>query len=236
MAAMVPCSHCKQPLENGAAYCPRCFLAVRWQGDRALPWIPEVPIGHPIMRLDLRHERPPGMKEGDLDLDNGVKMRSHPSGLHFEVPAGKAFESSIPFLRRRDQIARASFVALDPSTIFQVVVRRDNAGEASTQVGLSVCSGDRKARILRMTSGPKLSKATSLSEWTAHPGIGPVGQPTDIELRAFGPTLEAWIGGQLLARLHEPRLGVGWPGVRIEARGAPARAIWLGFEAREVIL
>ena len=66
-----PCSYCKQLIADGAGYCPSCFLAVRWGPSGAVAWIPEVPIGHPILRLDLRQERPPGMKEEDHTLANG---------------------------------------------------------------------------------------------------------------------------------------------------------------------
>lgn len=174
------------------------------------------------------------MKEGDFTVGTSVRVSQHGLGLGVELQAGRAFESAVPFVRRRDHCARASFIAYDPSIVFQVVARRDSVGEASTQYALSVSPGRRAFRVLRVTSGPTKSGATPLLDWRPCQRMGGVGELVDCELRALGATLEARVGGEVVARVHEPRLGVGWPGARIEAEGAAGRAVWASFEVREV--
>src|SRR5262245_50510040 len=104
------CSHCRHPLTVAEAYCPRCALMVRWEGTRATPFYPEIRAGRELLGIDLARERPPGMAEGPVVVPGCARGTQHDAGLWFEIVAGKAFESSIPFLRSRDQCARAVFI------------------------------------------------------------------------------------------------------------------------------
>lgn len=232
---MALCPHCKAALSTSppVRYCPRCFLALTWSGATPQPNLPAVNAGATLLWVDLRRERMPGMKDGNFDVGSSVKITQQAGGLGVQLAGGKAFESAVPFLRRRDHCARALFTAVDPAITFEVVVRRDTAGEAATQVALAVSPQRQAARILRITSGATKTIATPLTDWQKDPRMT-VGQPVECELRALGPTLEARLYDRVIARVHEPRLGVGWPGVRIEAEANAGRAIWTGFDVREV--
>src|SRR6185436_19304880 len=102
------CSWCRAPLAPGAHFCARCLLAVRWEGHRAVPVLPEVRAGNVLLRLNLVNERPPGLDEQGA-VANGSRWSPHASGMGIEMPGGKAFDSQVPFLRRRDLCVRAGF-------------------------------------------------------------------------------------------------------------------------------
>lgn len=231
-----PCPHCHGPLSTAppSRYCARCFLAVHWTSEGPQPWLPDVKAGETLLRVDFRHERLPGMDTGDISSDGNTRMTPHAFGLGMELRGGGFFEADIPFLRRRDLCARTTFIVYDPSISLQVMLRRDNVGLGCTQYALAVSPARQAACIFRVTSTLAARIATMLVDWQRHPAIG-FGHPIECELRAQGATLEARIGGDVLTRVHEPRLGIGCPGVRIEPGGAPVRLVWIGFEVREVV-
>jgi hypothetical protein len=231
---VIPCPACKAQVEPGQPYCRCCRVVLRFESGKAFAVHPPIRPGAVLMTLDLSRERPPGMATGEKELPNGVKYGHHPSGLRIDIPVAKAFESSIPFLRRRDMCVRASLVALDPSAHLQLTARRENIGEASSQYALIVSPVRQAARLVRIVSSVKASTQSIVVDWLTHQAIAPVGSANDMELRVLGPTIEGLVGGQRIFVTHEPTLGVGYPGVRFEAIGQPAHALWLGFEVREV--
>lgn len=173
------------------------------------------------------------METGEISRGGDTRMTQHPLGLGLEIGRDGVFVSDVPYLRRRDLCARATFIAYDPSIMFQVLLRRDTVGLASTHYALALSIARQAGCIIRVTSTHVATHATLLIDWQRHPAIG-MGHPVECELRAQGATLEARIAGHVLARVHEPRLGIGCPALRVEADDAPGRAVCVGFEIREV--
>jgi hypothetical protein len=206
---------------------------VRIESGRAVAVYPNVTAGAFIASYDLAVSRPLGVGREDFTFPSGIRGTGKPDGLLVEVPAKKAFTATFPIVRRRDMCIRANFVALNPSVEFSLVLRSDTCGKASTQYTLAFRPGARTTRLTRLASSPDLSVSTALTAWQAT-DFAPVGQANDVEFRAFGTTLEGLVMGRRIVVVHDPTLGVGAPGIRIEASDGPARCLWRGLELREV--
>ncbi|HEY8072819.1 MAG TPA: hypothetical protein VIF62_01885 [Labilithrix sp.] len=231
---MLACPACATPIEQGSHVCSGCGLFVRIEGGRATPVYPDVRPGAVLASHDLVRTRPPGMNRGTRTLENGVRVSEVAEGLALELPGGQAFRSGISLVRRRDVCVRANFVASDPSVRFSLVARCELMGKATTHYSLIFDMGKLLVRLERVIASPKITIATPLTEWRPAAGLLPVGQPNDVELRAFGATLEGLVSGRRVLVFHDPVLGVGYPGIRVEAIGAAGRCLWRGLEIREV--
>ena len=231
---MFACPACKSALDPNAPYCRSCALAVRFEAGRVIPIYPSVQPGEVVMSHDLAQSRPHGMKNEDFVIKDMCRVTRRPEGVELAVEAGKAYECSFLFARRRDACVRASFVALDPSAIFQLVLRRESLGDAAFQYALSAWPGRRQMRLVRSVTSAIKSVALPLVDWQSVPALLPPGQLNDVEFRAFGSTLEGLLQGQRVLIFHDPVLGIGMPGVRVEALESPGRCTWRGIEVRAV--
>jgi hypothetical protein len=230
---MLGCPYCKAALHGSERHCPYCRLVVSFDGGRARPIYPQIRPGNILCTLDLTRETVPGMSLTGKALSESVHFAPSPSGVMVTLAEHKSFESALPFVRRRDVCARARFQALDPSIVFHLVTRKEAVGEGSSQYAFAVSILKQSVRFERLISSAKKSTVSVIVDWQKHAAIVP-GAAVDVELRALGPTLEGLVFGERVFITHEPTLGVGYPGIRITASGAPGRAAWTGFEVREV--
>jgi len=102
----------------------------------------------------------------------------------------EAFQSSVPFIRRRDLCVRASFCALDPSIHLQITARCEHVGVASSQYALIVNPARQASRAHAHRVERKGKHGVDRDRLDSAPGDCPVGSPNDMELRVLGPTLE----------------------------------------------
>jgi hypothetical protein len=155
--------------------------------------------------------------------------------LHSSRPGAWVFVED--WIRIRDACVRASVRAIDGAATFGLMLRRAPIGDgARTFYMLEVSPQTGCARLARCFATKEELGATPLVDWRRVTAVAP-GVPIELELRAQGTALEAWVGGAPLAALHDPALGIGFVGLRVamtQGAGQTVRIACRGFEVRQV--
>ncbi len=218
-----PCDYCKATLPLAAPRCPYCLMAYAQTPSGPKPLLPPVRPGGIVSSLDLGMEPAPNMGKFDVTQPGGSSTTRVQGGTLVHVAPGKSLTLSESRVRLRDGCIRAQMVALDHGAQIAVVARQERIGDISTQYTFEVLPSRKKVRITRTVSSPKQASGTNLLDWKECPAVGAVGQPSVLELRVMGPTLEAWVNGAGPFSVHDPVLGTGIFGVRLEhEEGQPA--------------
>jgi hypothetical protein len=212
-----------------------CRAPLRLDGARWAIVHPLIRPGETLVSRDFTAAPLPGEKFRAFSRADGFAAASPPEGIVVTAPAPGRWLFIEPWLRVRDACVRATITALEGTILFGLMARMEPMeGGARTYYALDVDSARRAFRFARCFSTKNDLGATPFVEYA--PGtacVAPPGHANEIEIRAQGTALEAWVNGARVAALYEAALGIGFAGIRIDARG-PARAFCRGFEIRQV--
>ena len=212
-----------------------CRAPLRLDGPRWAVVHPLIRPGEVLVSRDFAQVPLPGEKFRAFSRMDGFAAASPPEGIVVTAPAAGRWLFVEPWLRMRDACVRATLMALEGTILFGLMARMEPMeGGARTYYALDLEPGKRAFRFARCFSTKNELGATPFVDWA--PGaacVAPPGQANEIEISAQGTALEAWVNGARVAALHEAALGIGFAGIRIDARG-PARAFCRGFEIRQV--
>ena len=189
--------------------------------------------------LDFRHAPLPGQPLRGVRIDDNDASTGTDGGIVFETASdGWTRRFTQPFLRMRDACVRASCVTRAPGVEPFVFLRQANLDIATLRYELHVRPQTGEASLERYCGLKTEAGMRALLPWTAHAAVGRVGARNVLELRAQGPTLQAWINGAHVASVHDSVLGIGGVGLAVK-RDAPkvtARlaTLWEWVEVRMV--
>jgi len=229
------CPVCAVALDAPVAACPMCGVPLRRDGGAFVAVMPVIRPGEALVSRDFTEHALPGQTHRVWSRLDGSSATAHPHGLVVATQSAEVFCED--WLRARDVCVRASLGALDDASSLGIVARREPIDGARTFYALDVLPAARKARLARCFSTKKETGVTPLVDFTRCDAIRGGGALEELELRAQGTALEAWVNGHRFAALHDPVLGIGFVGIRIERRDAKAawtRVLLRGFEARQV--
>jgi hypothetical protein len=219
------------------ARCQECQVMLDWRSGSPVAHHPFIKPGEPLYFTDVTRGPLPGRELLAAKLTDGTHYEATPQGALVTVMPKRAFEAFEPRLRSRDVCVRASFVTLDPGVTVSCVGRIEAIEGAKLKYILEVDPATRRFCIDRGFSSTEVAQFVPLLGWTTSASIAPTGQINIVELRLQGPTLEARINDQHVITLHDPFLGVGAAGLRIQAKPecvTPVRASVQWFEMRRV--
>jgi hypothetical protein len=212
-----------------------CRAPLRLDGAGWAVVHPLIRPGDVLVSRDFTHVPLPGEKFRGFSRLDGLAAAAPPEGIVLTAPAAGRWLFVEPWLRVRDACVRATMTAQGGPVLFGLMARMEPMeGGARTYYALDVDAGRRAFRFARCFSTKNDLGATALVDFA--PGaacVAPAGQANEIEIRAQGTALEAWVNGARVAALYEAALGIGFAGIRLDARGA-GRAFMRGFEIRQV--
>lgn len=232
------CPTCHAPVRRGQARCEECQVSFEWFDGGVRPKHPFIRPGAPLLYFDLTASPLPGQLALHGATSDGTRFDATRDGALVSVVPKRALSCTERKLRARDACVRAAFVALDPAVQIGCVARIDKIDVQDIQYLFCVEPFSRKVELQRGFSGPKSTQFTDLVPPAPSPLVAPVGTLNVLELRVMGPTLEARLNEQHLMTVHDPVLGMGSFGLRVEtlpAATGPQRVLVPWFEVREVI-
>jgi hypothetical protein len=232
------CPVCSAAVEGRATRCDECQVALEWEGAQVHAKHPFIKPGDPLLFFDLTRHPLPGQTQMSATLNDGSRFEGTPQGSLMHVLPKRAIACSERKMRARDACVRAAFVALDPHISLGCTARLETLDVATMQYLFSVEPSSRKVRLARGFSGPKETQYADLRPATPSNLVAPPGSMNVLELRVQGPTLEARLNDTHVFTVHDPVLGIGRFGFRVEAlpaSTAPQRTMVAWFEVRQVI-
>ena len=167
-----------------------------------------------------------------------TRLEGVPDGALLHLAPKRALEAFENKLRARDGCVRTSFVAIDPYVTISAVARLEKFGQVKMKYSFEADMMMRTVRLSRGFSGQQDAAYADLVKATPCPLLYPPGTPNVLELRVQGPTLEARVNDQHAMTIHDPVLGIGAFGVRVETKqAAPThqRVLVQWLEVRQVI-
>jgi hypothetical protein len=235
---LLRCPVCGAAIPAGPR-CDFCLVALREERGALQAVHPVIRPGDVLVSRDFSRDALPGEKQRLWSRLEGAAATHEQTGLTVHCPAGESRIFVEEWVRVRDACVRASFASLDGRAQIGVMLRREPIGDgARTFYALDVWPDKRSVRLARCFSTKEEAGATPLFGWAEAACVAPVGQENQLELRAQGATLEAWVNGVRVAAVHDPVLGIGWTGMRatpVEVRpGERVRVFFRGYEARGV--
>jgi hypothetical protein len=220
--------------------CELCLVPLKVERDgRLLAVHPLIRPGDVLASRDLTREPLPGEKQRSWSRADGCAAVEDGHGIVLHVPGGETRLFIETWVRVRDCCVRSAFMCFDPYAQYGVMLRREPIGDgARTFYSLDVQPGKQSVRLARCFSTKTEAGAHALFGWAQLPCIAPPGHPNEVELRAQGTAIEAWVNGTCVIQLHDPVLGIGWTGMRVAPIEVPAgtktRVLCRGFEVRAV--
>ena len=221
--APLPCPSCAAPVPAGSFACPRCTLAVRAEAGRLVPIFPAIEAGPPLYTADLGSELPAGFSADRVQASGVIRLERGADGLGVEVSAGKALEWTNPYMGLRDACVRVAVARTGPTCRVVLTARSAQLGDAWSEYGF--CVEPRRACLARLLGG-RLGTSTvftAVGDRQAHAGLEAAGSL--LEFRVLGPTLEGRVDGRRVVVTHDPVLGMGRCGFRVEGQGGPATVL-----------
>ncbi len=230
MTAAPACPSCATPVPAGAFACPACMLALRAERGALVPVYPPIKPSPPIYHVDLRvpGALPMSLDPQAVERSGTLRFSPTPHGMRVDCVAGKSFEWKMPFMRLRDACIGAGIPAAGGSARVTLFARSSELGSYRKYYGLMLDVQDRQVACARYLTGGlgQRSQFTLITPWTRHAALDRIGHESSLELRVQGPVLEGWLDGQRIAVTHDPYLGMGHVGVRIDAqRSGPGFAV-----------
>jgi hypothetical protein len=213
------CVFCKATLPLTAPRCPYCLLAYAPSpvaGAPPHPWLPPVRPGAPVSSLNFAVEPPPSIGKHEMTMPAGSSTSRNAAGCLATIAPTRSLTLSESRVRLKDGCVRAQMIALDENVQLGVIARQERVGEITSQYTLEALPSRKRIRLTRTVSSPKSASATDLLPWTDCLAVANVGQANVLELRAMGPTLEGWVNGAGPFAVHDPVLGTGIFGIRLE--------------------
>ena len=233
---MLTCPACSQPIRAGSPDCEACAVRLGYDPQgKPFAALPPIRPGNVLAVHDFSKVPLPGSITRDKTWDDGDSMAGTDQGVLLTLLSGMRWFNQ-PFLRIRDTCIRASIDVYDSELRARVVARKQTLGDASLWYELAVTPHDQNYRLARLFTAPEQSDSTNLSGLAKHHAIFQKGTNV-LELRAQGPTLEAWINGVQICAVHDAAIGIGGValGLGSFANGKrPQRALFRWFEVREV--
>jgi hypothetical protein len=136
---------------------------------------------------------------------------------------------------------RSSMLGIDPYTMLGVFVRMQSIEGATIRYELFVRPTERTYSFRRYCGGDisETADIAPIIPLTQSDVVAPERYPNIVELRAMGPTLQAWINGHLMASAHDAAIGFGQIGIilstsKTTTAETPRRALCQWLEVREV--
>ncbi|HEY4102892.1 MAG TPA: hypothetical protein VGM44_03340 [Polyangiaceae bacterium] len=233
---MSTCPSCAQPIQQNAIECDACAVRIAYDAHgKPFAALPAIRPGSVLAIHDFGKVPLPGMTVRSKNWDDGDSIAATDQGILLTLLSGMRWFNQ-PYLRIRDSCVRACFDVYDNELRARVVVRKQSVDDASLWYELAVTPHDQHYRLARLFTAPEQSDNTNLSGPAAHQALLAKGTNV-LELRAQGPTLEAWINGVKVCAVHDAALGIGGVaiGVGSFASGKKAqRALFRWLEVREV--
>ncbi|MFO0553940.1 MAG: hypothetical protein U0271_36500 [Polyangiaceae bacterium] len=234
------CPSCASALPTQCFACPACMLALREEGGRLVPLYPPIRPSAALYAVDLRNPAvlPMGLDLAKVAETNVVRFARAPEGLNVQVLAGKAFEWAMPFMRLTDACVSLRVPAAGGAARITLIARSSKIGTYRKYYGFMVSVTRRQACFIRMLAGSLGQKSTftELTPWGGHDALAALNPSSVLEMRAQGPMLEGLVDGRRVAVTHDPVLGMGHLGLRIEAESSgPAHATIGGLEIAGVM-
>lgn len=232
------CPVCSAPVEGRPTRCDECQVAFEWVGSELRAKHPFIKPGDPLLFFDLTRHPLPGQTQMTGSLTDGTRFEATPQGSLLHVMPNRAMACTDRKMRARDACVRAAFVAIDPHVSLGCSARLERLSEATMQYLFSVEPSSRKVRLARGFSGAKETQYADLRPGTPSNLVAPPGAMNVLELRVQGPTLEARLNDTHVFTVHDPVLGIGGFGLRVEslpAATAPQRTMVAWFEVRQVV-
>jgi hypothetical protein len=236
--SLLRCPVCGAAIPAGPR-CDFCLVALRLEQGALAAAHPVIRPGDVLTTLDFARDPLPGEKQRVWSRLDGAAATAEASGVTVHVPPLDSRIFVLDWVRVRDACVRASLASLDGRVQPGIMLRREPIGDgARTFYALDVWPERRSVRLARCFSTKEESGATPLFGWAEAACVAPLGQENQIELRAQGATLEAWVNGARVTTVHDPVLGIGWTGIRampVDVRpGERVRMFCRGFEVRGV--
>jgi hypothetical protein len=229
------CPHCATPLPPSPVACDACTLKIAF--DRVgnpVPVYPEIRPGEVVWARDFRRWALPSIKGRVFSWSNGDATEGTPQGVLVTKREPGLLHFAQPFLAMRDGVVRASFIAYDQFSEVTVTARSLRIGDVFVRYHLSIRPNARDFGILRYCSRDGGQFVRNRQQ---HPAIVGLGYPNVVEFRFQGPTLQAWINGQMAAAVHDLAILTGQVGIAVGTSQAPKgcapqRAMCEWFEIR----
>jgi hypothetical protein len=224
-----------------APRCELCLVPMRVERGALVAVHPLIRPGDVLVSRDFSREPLPAEKHRAWSRLDGIAATEDPSGIVVHLPPGEARVFMEDWVRLRDGCVRAAFACLDGRAQVGVMFRREPIGDgARTFYSLDVWPDRRSVQLARCFSTKTDYGAAPLLAWKEVPAVLPGNGLNEVELRAQGTAIEAWVNGACVAQVHDMVLGIGWTGIRAVPVGAPpqsrTRVLCRGFEVRAVAL
>ena len=137
----------------------------------------------------------------------------------------------------RDACVRATFTPYDPGVRLGLCARHSILGQIQVYYLFDLMPAAGRAWCARGVQTPEHATSTRLGPEVKVPPFPP-GVPIELELRAAGATLLAFVNGRQVLAAHDAAFGAGSFGIRVGRENDvshPVRILCHGYELREVM-
>lgn len=212
--SILSCPSCGGPIAFGTPFCVYCRGPLTWGS------IPLLNRGRLIAHIDATRDVLPRK----IEIPPGSEIRG-PQGVQITVGPAKAFNGEVALPRRHGCIVvRAT--AVDPNAGVGVVARR-HAQPGACGYALIAVPFYRVIDYTRYVATSVTGYTDDLKRFEFHPGVAPLGQPNEIELRCADSIHQIFINGHHVGACIDATFGFGGFGWRLESMDTrPARAIF----------
>jgi hypothetical protein len=175
---------------------------------------PDMRRGPPLVAWDFRATPPPDCASRTLRWGSDAGLDPHPDGTLYFNKSARTATLRDGSARLRDASVTLSFSALDPGARVGVAVRHEPIGAAAIVYVFDLVAGTGTAFLARLVVTPEASEQTSLSVRKS-PGLRPLGQRNEIELRSQGAWLVGYVNDLPVVSAFDPAYGIGCVGIRV---------------------
>jgi hypothetical protein len=236
------CPVCEGSIAVDVPACDWCTVKLgRDPAGRVVPVYPNVLPGDLLAMHDFRTAPLPGESSRVREWKTGTRTHGTPDGVILTIRADSIYYFAQPYLAMRDGCVRSSMLGIDPYTMLGVFVRMQSIEGATIRYELFVRPTERTYSFRRYCGGDisETADIAPIIPLTQSDVVAPERYPNIVELRAMGPTLQAWINGHLMASAHDAAIGFGQIGIilstsKTTTAETPRRALCQWLEVREV--